>query len=208
MVNMKDILAILALLLIMFSIIIFIYGFKINKRKVIVFRAKYTLLLNFALILWIIVMISSILEDMNKYRWSLKSSIMIGLFITLGLVLFRVSHINLNIFNASRDIIYNALENALSKYGIDYECRKSNIIIKNSKVFIRVRYTKSTKICTVSLSNIKFPEVLIKVFEDFKNTLNNQESSSKSWLGIFYILISTLTVILGVVFILVLYFLI
>ncbi|WP_207710175.1 hypothetical protein [Clostridium chromiireducens] len=164
------------------------------------------MIINFALILWIIAMISSISGNMNRYKWSLKSFIITGLFITLGLVLFRFSRINLNVFNSSKDMIYKTLENMLLKYGVEYECKKSKINIKNSKVFIRVLYTKFTKTCTVSVSSIKPPEKVIKVFEGFQDELNNQKSDLKSWMGILYIFLSILTFIASILILVLCFF--
>lgn len=49
--QIKDILPIFGLVLAVFDIIIFIYGLKVNKRKIMVIKAKYTFLINFILIL-------------------------------------------------------------------------------------------------------------------------------------------------------------
>ena len=191
---------ILGLITLIVAIITFMYGLRINKRKIIVINAKYTILINLVATLYLTVVIFSILEGMQKYRWSLQSFIIIGFIMVLGLIFFMFSPVNLNVFNAREDVIYDALKSILSQHGVDYECEKSKIFIANSKVFIRIWYNKSSKTCTLSLSNTKFPEIIGKVFEDFKSQLNNQKSDLKSRTGAIFIFLSMMLFILAILF--------
>ena len=150
---MNYLLLISALITFIFAIILLIYGLKINKRKIIVFKAKYTVILSFMTILWATVLLFNMDAYMQKYIWSLKSFIIIGVIIVVGLILFKASNFNLNVFNSRKDVIYIALESILSKHGVDYERKKSRIFIANSNVSIRIWYNKLTKTCTLTLIN-------------------------------------------------------
>lgn len=195
---MKHSLLIVALMTVIVAIILFVYGMKINKRRVIVIKAKYTILVNFLAILWLTIVVFSIQELKHNYRWSVGSFIVIGIIVMLGVIFFIFSPNNLNVINASKDDIYNILESILLKHGVNYEWKKSKIFISESKLFIRIWYRKASKTCTLALSNIKFPEIIGNVFEDFINQLNNQKSDFKSLLGITFIFLSVVSMILGI----------
>lgn len=193
-----DSMVILILTEYLIAIIIFVYGLRVSKRKIVVIKGKYTLIINFLVIILVIVMVFSMLEDMGKYTWSFKSFVIIGLIVVLGLILYSVSTVNLNVFNSSKDIVYTTLESILIKQGVDYERKNSKIFIGNSKLFIRVSYNKPSKTCNLSLSNIKFSEVIYKVFEEFENELNNQKTDIKPLFGITLIVLSVILFLLGI----------
>jgi len=191
-------LLILVVMTLIVAMVTFIHGLKINKRKIIVINARYTLFINLLDTLYFIVVVFSILVDMHKYSWSLQSFIIIGFIIALGLFLFVVYPIGLNIFNANEDVIYDSLESLLLKHSVNHEWKNSKIFIQNSKVFIKIWYSKSSNTCTLTLSDTKFPPIIVKVFEDLKNQLNNQRSDLKSTNGRTSIFLSVIAFIFGI----------
>lgn len=175
-----------------FVTMMLIYGFKINKREIIVVKAKYTFLLFLVLILWFAVEMYSLQQITHKYRLSISSYIIVSLIIVLGLFLFRFYPNYLHFFNIRKDVMYDNLESILLKYGVEFEFKKSKLFITNSKVFVRIGYNNFFKTCNLSFSHLVSTELIGKVFEDLKNQLNYQKSDSKSIMGVTFIILSVI----------------
>lgn len=203
--QIKDILPIFGLVLAVFDIIIFIYGLKVNKRKIMVIKAKYTFLINFILILLLGLIIFFAAKIIFAYDWSLEFYCIMGFIIVLGLVAFIFHPINLNIFNVSKDEIYDNLNVVLSRHGVNYEYKRSKLFIESSKAFVRIRYNKLFRTCLLALSDTKYPKIIEEVFSDFKGQLNNKETNLKPIMGMFFIFMAIVLFILVIV-IFILYF--
>jgi hypothetical protein len=190
---------ILVLFIVILAAIVFTYGLKTSRRKIVVAKGKNSIVINFTAIILLMIIVFLMLEDLNMYRWSLKTFIILGAIAALGLLLYGVPSINLNVFNSRKETIYETLETMLKRHCIDYEVKKSSIYIVNNKLYIRIWYDKLLKTCTLSLSNTKYPESIAMVFKDFKEEINNKDTNVKPVFGIFMIVLSLIFLILAAI---------
>jgi hypothetical protein len=189
------------------AIIVLIYGLKTSKRKIVVAKGKNSILINFTAIILLMIIVSLMLENLNMYRWSMKIFIILGSITALGLLLYRIPSINLNVFNSSKETVYETLETILKRHCIDYEVKKSSIYMASNKLYKRVWYDKLLKTCTLSLSNTKHSESIAMVFKDFRDEISSKDTNVKPVFGVFMIVLSVILLILAVIlFILWFYF--